>query len=745
MRKKIIYIIIILLPLLMYLIYNIRVSGKTFYPGGNGNRTVWDTDNLKNTAKDFELQADGSFLSVSPDPWFTIEESFTVKTILIEMGHISSVQHAQVFYYSDTQELNEEFSEYFTLDKDVTYLQIPNGRYNRFRLDLTDRSGVQLDIKRVTTYGSRAVSFRYLMLVLGMWSFLSMALYHIMFSEKSKVPHWKHAKGFYCLTVGLSVLYSLMLVAGRQLDKSSDLKVTWKNFSLFLCFVTVIFLLLYFCTSWLDKRQNAVRSRMQNSRKILPVCFITLSIVWLFTYLALFPGVFSTDAPYWYYEFSTENVPVSSQWSPFYCAVFYFLVKWGENFFGTYNGGFAVFSFVQMVFVLYVIWNILSFLNRRFSWTAVIIAAAFFTVVPTHVILALTSAQDPVFAACFAMCVIWLFEMAECPEVYFMSKRNMVKLTIWLILLCMIRNNGLYAVIIMAFFALLFMKKYRTQMLGTVTAVFVFVLLYQGPGYSLFGIQKGTALREMLSFPLQQMAYAYNYGHDRLSQDKIDRMQRYISDEGWRTYEPCIADHVKAQLNTDEVRTHTLDFLDLYIDVFLSAPECYIKGMALQTFILWYPCKEWPDARTWHPYINYLCADTYGTELTPFTVNRSSLFPFYEKILGVLYGNGTDHTGYGGNLSMIFSSIPILGTLSEVGIYFWLLLYLFSYALYRRWREPFVIIGICMGVCLTVFLSPVILYRYCAPVIFTAPLFIAVLFTPWEYKDSSKKLSESCD
>ena len=94
---------------------------------------------------------------------------------------------------------------------------------------------------------------------------------------------------------------------------------------------------------------------------------------------------------------------------------------------------------------------------------------------------------------------------------------------------------------------------------------------------------------------------------------------------------------------------------------------------------------------------------------------------------------------------MIFSSIPILGTLSEVGIYFWLLLYLFSYALYRRWREPFVIIGICMGVCLTVFLSPVILYRYCAPVIFTAPLFIAVLFTPWEYKDSSKKLSESCD
>lgn len=78
------------------------------------------------------------------------------------MGHISNAQHAQVFYDSDTQELNEEFSEYFTLNKDVTYLQIPNGRYNRFRLDLTDRSGVQLDIKRITTYGSRAISSRIL-------------------------------------------------------------------------------------------------------------------------------------------------------------------------------------------------------------------------------------------------------------------------------------------------------------------------------------------------------------------------------------------------------------------------------------------------------------------------------------------------------------------------------------------------------------------------------------------------------
>lgn len=232
------------------------------------------------------------------------------------------------------------------------------------------------------------------------------------------------------------------------------------------------------------------------------------------------------------------------------------------------------------------------FFSKRFQKIAIMITAGFFILIPTHVILALTSAQDPVFAACFAMCVICLFEMAEAPEKYWKEKKNSIKLCIWLILLCMVRNNGLYVVIIMAFFALLTVGKYRKQIFKVIVAVLMFILIYQGPLYNILGIQKGTALREMLSLPLQQMAYAYNYKYEKLSQKEIDRMHRYISDEGWRTYEPCIADHIKAQLNTEEARNNIWDFLGVYMDVFLSVPDCYIKGAALQTFGLWYPCKE---------------------------------------------------------------------------------------------------------------------------------------------------------
>mgnify|MGYP006982442482 FL=1 len=49
-------------------------------------------------------------------------------------------------------------------------------------------------------------------------------------------------------------------------------------------------------------------------------------------YLALFPGVYATDAPYWYHEFLRKDIPISSQWSPVYCGIFYLFVNSGKLF-----------------------------------------------------------------------------------------------------------------------------------------------------------------------------------------------------------------------------------------------------------------------------------------------------------------------------------------------------------------------------------------------------------------------------
>ena len=78
---------------------------------------------------------------------------------------------------------------------------------------------------------------------------------------------------------------------------------------------------------------------------------------------------------------------------------------------------------------------------------------------------------------------------------------------------------------------------------------------------------------------------------------------------------------------------------------------------------------------------------------------------------------------------MFFSKIPIFSTLCQAGFYSCLLAFLGVYAVFvNRNKKMVLILSAEFGMWLTVLLSPVIMYRYCAPFIFTAPLYVSAMF-----------------
>jgi len=259
------------------------------------------------------------------------------------------------------------------------------------------------------------------------------------------------------------------------------------------------------------------------------------------------------------------------------------------------------------------------------------------------------------------------------------------------------------------------------------TSVIILLAVYQGPVYALCGVQKGTALREMLSLPLQQMAWVYN--NDDLTEKQRKEMQRFVSDEGWENYMPFISDPVKSNLKVEEVQRDKISFFKSYIEFAAFDSIGYAQAFGLQTLTLWYPDKNWPDARPWHPYIDILCYDKSVAYDPGFEINRESLFPSYQLLLENLYGKGIPGNGYGGSLKMIFSKIPIFSILCQAGFYSCLLLFLGVYTLLiNRNKKIILLLSMIFGIWLTVLLSPVIMYRYCAPFIFTAPLYISSMF-----------------
>lgn len=185
-KNKIIYCIVtIILVILVYMVCCKAYYGKVYLLHGNGIRHEWKMDDLQKAAKDFQVNENGEFVSISPDPWFLIEESFSAKTVVIDADDIGEKRNSQIFYYSDNQELDESYSYYFQLHKGLNYLQIPEGQFNKFRLDLTDISDASLKINSITIYGSRVVPTLLLAIVIGISLIILKIGYIIIFKKNS--------------------------------------------------------------------------------------------------------------------------------------------------------------------------------------------------------------------------------------------------------------------------------------------------------------------------------------------------------------------------------------------------------------------------------------------------------------------------------------------------------------------------------------------------------------------------------
>lgn len=112
-----------------------------------------------------------------------------------------------------------------------------------------------------------------------------------------------------------------------------------------------------------------------------------------------------------------------------------------------------------------------------------------------------------------------------------------------------------------------------------ISCVIAVMMLYQGPVYRIIGIDKGTSNKMMLSLPMQQMAYAYNFGQDQLSESQLSKMRKYLTDEEWRNYliHICLSDYVIRGLDYDAVRKQPVEFCHYIWMFYLRYPTAISK------------------------------------------------------------------------------------------------------------------------------------------------------------------------
>jgi len=533
----------------------------------------------------------------------------------------------------------------------------------------------------------------------------------------------------------LSFVVALLLVLGMQLESQSA--IIWAPSTIaYYIFIfiplTVSLVLVLRCLTVYQLKQYKIKyPRVYKHRRIL--VFTVILFFWLMGYLALFPGVYGYDAGFQILQFQDPTIAISSKYSVPYSAFLYFFIWLGESVFNSVTIGFGVYSLIQMVFIVYVCEEICVYLFDRFkSIYLLVISIAFFVLIPYHMVLAVSSCQDVLFSGVFALIIIRAIRLVDDPKEFFSKWYTPVFFSTLLLLLFLLRNNGIYATIIAVPFLLVFIKGNRVKLLTALLAPFVLFEIITGPVYSLVGVEKADATREMLSIPLQQIARVYSYNEDSLTADQVGYLQKLVPDSSWAIYpiNPSISDIIKRDLNIDVLEANLPRFFITYLKIGEANPKLYTEAAMMSTLGFWYPTKSYPDYRMYHPLLEYDMFDTVNepafSEYIP--INRDSLFPQYEYVLSKLVkGNYLTDT-------------RIISIFFTMGTYFILFLTLITFVIYRKAYVYFAPISFFFGLYATIFLGPVALYRYASPIMLCVPLMIAIILLS---KNHNKKQLES--
>lgn len=395
------------------------------------------------------------------------------------------------------------------------------------------------------------------------------------------------------------------------------------------------------------------------------------------------------------------------------------------------NFGLMLLTLVQMLCLSIALGACCAFLQKRGVSFLSVALAFFFGFHPTFSVLAVSTTKDTMFTAAVVVQMLMIWSLIESPEDFFSRKRNYLGFIVVTLFTALLRNNGIFALILALPAAIIAAKGFWKKALamcvaGAVASVGVFSIL------SILYQCESMPSRQLYSLPAQQLVRAYNLSPNLTEEDKQEIRSWYLSDNGLVLL-PQLADPAKGYLNEDRLdeegaaaylsvwASHLGDSLHEYIEAFLmlNIGSWYPDDL---THSLIYPEQAWNG----QGYISLSepGITEQGFEMTCYLPSVRSLI---QKICG----------------ANRYQRIPLVSLTFCPAFPFWLIILSCAVlASRRKMRYLPATLGV-LGLWLSYLMGPCTLPRYSLPLFALAPvLLISTLLLPTaDPSDSSTKRS----
>lgn len=446
-------------------------------------------------------------------------------------------------------------------------------------------------------------------------------------------------------------------------------------------------------------------------------CVVLLFLCWLPALFSLFPGAFSYDALDEWRQVATGNL--TAHHPVLHVLLLGGLVEGFHSITGSYNVGIAIYSLLQMVVMANLLAYALQWMRKHeisgvFTWAAFLLCG----LSPVLQLYAICATKDVLFTGFELLFFLEVWDLLSEKEQYLNNKKRLLFFGIVSLMTMILRNNGLYIVLIVFVLLGFHLRKCWKKYLCVLCGVLLLYGMYVGPVYDALDVTSG-GVEEMLSVPLQQMARVYKYNFEGIEAEDLEYMYQVVPKENWEMYRSTVADYVKDGFRQEVFEQERVKFFSVWLKLGLENPLTYVNSFLVGTVDYWYPfaiIDGYKDYTGKSSFFDYQ-VDEPGTEI----VFLQGLHEWYEELSHVKEAQKT----------------PFLFLLISPGWYLVLWLVAFLYQLcYKKYEQlvPMCILGVHL---LTVLLGPIALVRYVLIFYVIAPVVWGMLMKTSELQEKN--------
>lgn len=506
------------------------------------------------------------------------------------------------------------------------------------------------------------------------------------------------------ISYGLGLLLAAFLVAGRRLSVSGGF--TAATFGDWLGVLAALggygaalggmLTLLY---GWM------ARPRPTRGRDLLgrfPAVFGLLAVCWIPAWLALWPGTLRYDAPTQLYTY------LDWQLTAHHPLLHTLLLGWCMDVGMSYGGaghGLALYCGLQLALMaLMLAWACRWMARHGAPFGARLGVVILFALLPLYPLFGISATKDVLFGGLFMLTVLQIYDLAREPSAL-QSPWRILGFGLTGVLMCLMRNNGFYALALAApFVALMTVRGRRLRALFLCWVTAGASLLANAGLMAALDAQPGDAV-ETLSIPLQQMARVS--AMDGLSEEEAALLGEIYPVDPGLAYDPQIADPVKWAMTYDAFYADPARYLALWLRMGLEHPARYLEAFLVQNLPYFYPGAP----MRYNVVLGVESTEMYPLASQPLLPGLTALYQRYDETLEAYGLSGTY-------------------LLSDPAAQVWLCLAALGFALWRRRRGLAAACALLLALWVTCLLGPVAILRYMLGFFYAMPVLAAVSLAP---------------